>query len=269
MGSTLAALVIVGGFIWLINIRRKKRKETRKNRAGKIIQTRKKSNDKSQQEDVKAELNTDNDHAIYELSGSRNSRRQTQLDVSSSLPSWIGDQPRYLRDRPGVEELNVGSTVPGLSQSDPLLGPHEMHGSLTTRIELAGDGPSEFHGSNPISLHTSSGRTSPVFRSTNQSPVPRSVGPSPASFHTLSTIPSSLHRLWSRRPLSQASTQEFVPSPPSATPLPSTHTAAAASSSSSQGNELPNPIPPTIEGSPSSSQAKHLSFLRGITESGH
>lgn len=258
VGITIVLVVIIASGVALLFYGKRKRRRAE----GKKVNPNKYPIDRIQQGYPKAELNTDHDHAIYEIGGPRNLERHAQTMIQTHEPSWVEERARHLGDRTHIGELNGDHSVPGLSQSEPLLGPHEMYGSSSMPIELAERSPSELHGSNPISQHPDSGRSSLDFRSVNRSPVLPSVGPSQLSFHTSPAPTSPTIRLWDRRPRSQSSNlgdKQKLSSPTSQSLSTSGETPYAP-----RENEVFSPISPMTGESSTSQQAGLFSFLRGI-----
>lgn len=149
VGITLAFVLItvIGLGIFFYTKRNKGRRGTEKNGNPNVSSV-------DQQGFSKAELNTDNDNAIYEMANPGNPERHAQTDAQAHQTSWVEEKSRHPRGNLGLSELNGDPTIPELSQLEPLLGPQEMYASSSIPVELAVAGPqgaSELHGSNPTS----------------------------------------------------------------------------------------------------------------------
>jgi hypothetical protein len=119
----------------------------------------------------KAELNTDNDHAIHEKGDGDHDQRPGLPRVPSSSSPLIRDEG-YRGGTPAVGELSADRVPQGMSPSEPLLKQvHELPegpGFPATPLELSADEPSELHGSSPEMPHDSSAASprgsSPLLR---------------------------------------------------------------------------------------------------------
>lgn len=143
------AVVFVAAIFWFIFYRRRKQQnkpgETKNPDAdaAEVLGTRYE----------KAELNTDNEHAIHEKGDGDSDRRQGQPKGLASRRSWARDDELLSGGTSAVGELSAERGTGGLSPSDPLLGQvHELHGrpdSFAAPIELPAEQLSELPGSSP------------------------------------------------------------------------------------------------------------------------
>lgn len=167
------AVIFVAGILWFIFSRRRKRQN-------------KLREDKQPEVDVaefvqtgyeKAELNTDNDHAIHEKGDFDNDQRSGQPKTLASTRSWGGDE-ELSGGTSGIGELSADRVTGGLSPSEPLLGQvHELQGrpgSQAAPFELPAEHPSELPGSSPQKvkdgLPESSSHPSPISQPGSTAP---------------------------------------------------------------------------------------------------
>ncbi|KAL8775492.1 MAG: hypothetical protein Q9194_003711 [Teloschistes cf. exilis] len=131
---------------------------------------------------AKAELDTDLNHAKYEMAGSEGSS-------GPRTPDWVDEKAKHpglhaeLAGDGSTAELNGGGHLAAeLSSYKAFSGPyHEMYDPSLVPVELPANMPEELPASSLPSFSRSS-RSSPsqAFRSANISPLERSSGPSPS-----------------------------------------------------------------------------------------
>lgn len=193
------AVVFIGVIVWFLFYRRRKRQNTlRENKKPEGHQA-----EVSRSEYEKAELNTDNDHAIHEKGDFDNDRRRGQPKILASQRSWGGDEELLSGSTSAIGELSAERAPGGLSSSEPLLGRvHELQGRPATPSELPAEQPSELPGSSPRKGQDGLTESSP--------------DPSPVS-QTGSSAPSSpIYGHWGIRRGTRSSTRRslLTPSPP-------------------------------------------------------
>jgi hypothetical protein len=183
VGVALGVAFLAGILLFFLYRRRKQQKKTGINQSPEDN-----SAGVSGSEHEKAELNTDNDHAIHEKGDSDNDPRRRRPPISSSTPSWVRNDDVPSGRKSVLGELSADQVTRGLSPSEPLLGEaHELHeapGAPATPFELSADAPSELHGSSP-EMRTENSATSPP------SPLPlsrpSSSAPSSPTYEHLGT----------------------------------------------------------------------------------
>ena len=179
------AVVFVAGIFWFFFYRRPKQQN--KHRENKKPEANPAEVSRSGFE--KAELNTDNDHAIHEKGDFDNDQRRGQPKTLASPRSWGTDEELLSGSTSAIGELSADRVPRGLSPSEPLLGQvHELQGrpgSPKAPYELSAEQRSELPGSSPHKNPNES----------NESPV----DPSPVS-QPGSSAPSSFpHGYWGGR----------------------------------------------------------------------
>ncbi|KAL8668082.1 MAG: hypothetical protein Q9202_000060 [Teloschistes flavicans] len=130
---------------------------------------------------AKAELDTDLDHAKFEMAGSEGSS-------GPRTPDWVDEKATHpglhaeLAGDGSTAELNGGGHLAAeLSSYKGFSGPyHEMYDPSVVPVELPADMPGELPASPLPTLSRSSRSSSQAFRSANISPLDRSDGPSPS-----------------------------------------------------------------------------------------
>ncbi|KAL8693586.1 MAG: hypothetical protein Q9218_001628 [Villophora microphyllina] len=129
---------------------------------------------------AKAELDTDVNHARYEMAGSDGSSGR-------KTPDWINEKDEHpdthveLVGDGSTAELNGGGHLAAeLSSYKGFFGPyHEMYDPSVPPVELPADMPRELPAS-PLPTFSRRPRSSQVSRSANMSPVNQAKGPSPS-----------------------------------------------------------------------------------------
>ena len=260
MVVVVVVLAVCGIVLWYI-IKRKRRQRQAEQAE------RNKQPDIDPAEDVrqgfaKAELDTDLDHARYEMAGP--DAVEQKLEASSA--EWVKEKAEHPGDRSLLAEApGENVNVPELASRRIMLRPlHEMYDPSTSAVELPADTPWELPGSPPPLSPSNSTLLSPTTRSQAQSPGDRSI--SSSRFSRSSDQSSSIHRQLNRSlpPRSSSRHQD------SATPGPSGSSRGVSSpsrsgTSSPRAHEMFSPISPIgdEESGPSS-----IRGLRQPTSSG-
>lgn len=243
VGVALAIAFLVGILYFLYRRKQKRRFKENKTAEDDLAEA-------SRSGYEKAELNTDNDHAIHEKGDGDHDQRLGPPRVPSSSSPWIGDED-FRGGISAVGELSADRVPQGMSPSEPLLGLHELPvgpGPPATPFELSADEPRELHGLSPETPHDSSAAS------------PR--GPSPLLRQGSSAPSSPTQGRWGNKRGTWSSSHGglLTPSPPSR----------------SLGDPSPNPEHAIISPDSLSHEEEHgggqgriLSFLRGFSRPNH
>ena len=280
----VAVILAVGGVVLFFLMKRRKRRRE----AAEAARQKKPEEDPAEairQGFAKAELDTDFDHARYEMGG------PDVIEQKSDKPpaEWVNEKAKHPGEWSVVAEAPGDDvTVPELASRRIMLRPlHEMYDPSVAPVELPANNPLELPGSPPSLPAASSGASSSVTRSTARSPVDRSMGASPCS--RSSAQPSPVDRSLGRTPPPRSSSRNQYPapspssqysramSPPSRTGTfspqsPSRHQYHAPSPTSRSGtgsprtNEMFSPISPLGDGETSPAQEGLFSFVQGLTQ---
>ena len=291
----VVVILAVGGIVLFFVMRRRKMRRA----AEELARQKKPEEDPAEavrQGFAKAELDTDFDHARYEIGG------PDVIEQKSDKPpaEWVNEKAKY----PG--EWSVVAEAPGDDVSVPelasrrriMLRPlHEMYDPSVALVELPADNPLELPGSPPPLPTPNSGASPPIIRPAARSPVDRSMGASPRS--RSSAQPSPIDRsLGSTPPPRSSSRHQYpIPSPTSQysramspssrtgtssprsfsrhqhpAPSPTSRYSRATSPPNRSGtasprtNEMFSPISPLGNGETSPAQEGLFSFVRGLTQ---
>ncbi len=266
IGIVVAVVVVVvlavcGAVLFLVMKRRKRRRE-----AEEAERNKKPEDDPAEavrQGFAKAELDTDFDHARYEMGG------PDVIEQKAETPpaEWVNEKAKYPGDQSFVAEApGEGVTVPELASRRIILRPlHEMYDPSSAPVELPADTPRELPGSPPPLPTSNSAASSPIIRSADRSPVDRSVGTSP--FRRSSAQASPIDRHLGRTPPPRSSSRHQYSSP--SAPGRSSEGVSSPSrprTSSARANELMSPISPLGDGEVSPGQDGLFSFVTGLTQ---
>lgn len=216
IGIVVAVVVVVvlavcGTVLFLIMKRRKRRRkaeEAERNKKPEVDPA-----EAVRKGFAKAELDTDFDHARYEMGG------PDVIEQKAETPpaEWVNEKAKYPGDRSFVAEApGEDITIPELASRRIILRPlHEMYDPSSTPVELPADSPRELPGSPPPLPTSNSATSSPIIRSTDRSPVDRSAGSSPFSRSSVQPSPIDRHLGRTPPPRSSSRHQYAAPSPPS------------------------------------------------------
>lgn len=265
IGIVVAVVVVVvlavcGAVLFLIMRRRKRRQkaeEARKNKKPEVDPA-----EAVRQGFAKAELDTDFDHARYEIGG------PDVIEQKAETPpaEWVNEKAIYPGDRSFVAEApGEAVTIPELASRGIVSRPlHEMYDPSSTLVELPADSPRELPGSPPALPTPNSAASSSAIRSANRSPVDRSVGSSP--FNRSSVQPSPVDRHLGRTPPPRSSRLQYGVPPPPNQPSRGTSSPSRSRTSSPRANEEFSPVSPPADGETSSAQEGLFSFVTGLTQ---
>lgn len=266
VGIVVAVVVVVvlavcGAVLFFIMKRRKRRQkaeEARRNKKPEVDPA-----EAVRQGFAKAELDTDFDHARYEMGG------PDVIEQKAETPpaEWVNEKAKYPGDRSFVAEApGAAVTIPELASRRIMLRPlHEMYDPSSTPVELPADSPRELPGSPPPLPTPNSAVSSPTIRSVNHSPVDRSVGSSPLNRSSVQPSPVDRHLGRTPPPRSSSRRQYVAPSPPSQSSR-GTSSPSRSRTSSARANEVFSPISPLADGETSSAQGGLFSFVTGLTQ---
>ncbi|KAI4204689.1 MAG: hypothetical protein LQ350_001004 [Teloschistes chrysophthalmus] len=177
VGVVVAIALLAGGIAAFLYVRRRKGRRhatstTPKEEDGEAERIRRGF--------AKAELDTDLNHAKYEMAGSEGSS-------GPRTPDWVDEKAKHpglhaeLAGDGSTAELNgSGHVAAELSSYKGFSGPyHEMYDPSVVPVELPADMPGELPASPLPTFHRNSrSSSSQAFRSANISPLDRSRGPS-------------------------------------------------------------------------------------------
>ncbi|KAL8707211.1 MAG: hypothetical protein Q9220_007705 [cf. Caloplaca sp. 1 TL-2023] len=240
------AVLILGGIAVFSYLRHRKRKC----RPDDCTTGKDDEAEKIRQGFAKAELDTDANHARYEMAGTEGHSQAQSSDVSliekTSVP---GMHAELMGDRLMGELYGSGQPASELPSYKGFSGPyHEMYDPSTVPVELPADVPHELPTPPPPALRRSSNSSSAVFRSVNMSPVSHSNRSSSLR------QPSVGRRLGNHRP---------APSPPISTSRGnSTQSRPSAPSSSARGSR--GPSSPDLSGTSSPREQEPFSPISPI-----
>ncbi|KAL8717936.1 MAG: hypothetical protein Q9225_004869 [Loekoesia sp. 1 TL-2023] len=175
VGIAVAIVMIVGGIATFILRNRRRRRHADKDTTKEDDES-----EKIRRGFAKAELDTNLDHALYEMGG--------RDDRPGNRPygAWVDEKAMHPRlhaeligDGSRAELTGSGHGASELSSRGKFSGPyHEMFDPLVPPVELPADMPRELPAS-PLPTFSRSSDSSQSFRSANMSPVHRSSRPSP------------------------------------------------------------------------------------------
>lgn len=199
------AVIFVAGIVWVIFRRRRKQQNKLREDKKPEVDTTEVSGSGYE----KAELNTDNDHAIHEKGDFDNDQRPGQPKTLAATRSWGRDE-ELSGSTPAIGELSADRATRGLSPSEPLLGQvHELQGrpgSPTAPFELPAEQPSELPGSSPEKVKDGVTESLP--------------DPSPISQPGSSAPSSLLYGHWGNRRGTRSSTRKSLLTTSPSSPLP-------------------------------------------------
>lgn len=245
VGVAVAVAFVAGIFCFIFYRRRKQQKKLRESKKPEADPA-----EVSRSGYEKAELNTDNDHAIHEKGDFDNDQRRGQPKTLASPHSWGRDEEVLSGGTSTIGELSAERVTEGLSPSEPLLEQmHELQerpGSPATPVELPAEQPSELPGSSPENNKDELTASPP--------------GPSPMSHPTSSAPSSPIYGHWGIRHGTRSSTRRSL-----LTPSPPSHPRGGPSSSPE--NETFNPISLVDDQERGGGQGSLFSFLKGISRS--
>lgn len=237
------AVIFLAGIFWVIFYRRRKQP----NKLREHNQPEADTAEVSRSGYEKAELNTDNDHAIHEKGDFDNDQPRGQPKSLASPRSWGRDEELLSGSTSAIGELSANRVTGGSSPSEPLLPQvYELQGrpgSPAAPFELAAEQPSELPDSSPQKVRDELTESSP--------------DPSPVS-QPGSSAPSSLihgYRGIRRGTRSSARKTLLTPSSPGYPP--------GDPSSSSPGAETFNSISLADDQERRKGQGSLFSFLKG------
>lgn len=272
VGVVLVIIIFVGGVVVFVIMKRRKRRRE----AALAVQPKDDAAEAIRQGFAKAELDTDYDHARYEMGG------PDVLQHHSETPpaGWVNEKAKYPGDRSGMAEVpgDAGATefpgdegrveIPGEAVGVPELASrkgfprplHEMYDPSAIPVELPADTPSELPGSALLMRSQNAAGSSRSSRSGTRSPLNHSVGASPLS------QPSPINRRQEHPPqLRSPTSQPCAPSPGSrASKDPSLISRSAASTLG--GDDAFSPISPLGVGGTSPVEGGMFSFVRGLSQ---
>lgn len=169
VGVAVAVVLLVGGFGAFFVLQKRKQR-----RQAAASPTRDEDNEAERicQGFAKAELDTDINHAKYEMDSSGDG------SVPKTPRNWVDEKARHpglhseLVGDGSMAELNGGQGASELSSHKGFSGPyHEMYDPSAASTELPADTPLELPASPLPTFSRSSRSSSQVFRSANMSPV--------------------------------------------------------------------------------------------------
>ena len=243
-------LILIGGVAGFLVYNRRKR-----SKVAKEAEKAAAASDEVKAEQVqfgygKHELDTDTDHARFEL------------DENGQPKPGFGSQSHLQ----ALDE-SKRSELAGENTDRAELGPHnvvprfEMYDPSSTPVELPTDFPRELEGS--LTSGPSSTISSPIIRSANRSPINRSTVPSPLNSNR-ALPPSPLQRAMRPGLQDRSPTMDSLPSQPSH--LPSPVQGPVKTMSPVAGNETLSPISPEASGTMGHSGLMDL--MRGMDGGG-
>ncbi|KAL8833217.1 MAG: hypothetical protein Q9170_004412 [Blastenia crenularia] len=176
IGIAVAVLLILGGvaIFFLLRHRKRRRHQDKSSTKGED------ESENIRQGFAKAELDTDLDHARYEMGGPDNEPGDRTNDA------WVcemamrgGLHAELIGDGSRAELTGSGHGASELSSREKLTGPyHEMFDSSVTPVEMPADMPRELPAS-PLPTLSRSSKSSQSLQSADISPVDRSGSTSP------------------------------------------------------------------------------------------
>ncbi|KAL8775101.1 MAG: hypothetical protein Q9209_000580 [Squamulea sp. 1 TL-2023] len=178
VGVAVAVVLIIGGIAAFFIIQKRKRKQQG-------AEARTKGSDeeveKIRQGFAKAELDTDSDHARYEMGDPKaDLYAQTPQDSINREVKHLASHAELMGDRMTVEMNGSGQLASELSSYKGFSGPfHEMYDPSAPPVELPATLPLELPASPLPTASPSSNTSSMIFKSANKSSVDRSNGSSP------------------------------------------------------------------------------------------
>ena len=266
IGIVVAVVVVVvlavcGAVLFLVVKRRKKRRE-----AEEAERSRNRGEDPAdaiRQGFAKAELDTNFDHARYEMGG------PDVIDQKGEkLPAeWEKGNTQYRGEWSVMAEApGDGVTVPELASRRITLKPlHEMYDPSVTPVELPADMPRELPGSPFLFPTSNSAASSPRSGLADPSPADRPLGTAPSSRSSAQPSLIDAHHGRTRPPRTSSRHQRSAPSPPSQSPR-GISPPSRSKTSSARVNELFSPISPLNDGETSPVHEGHFSSVTGLTQ---
>ncbi|KAL8782220.1 MAG: hypothetical protein Q9213_005586 [Squamulea squamosa] len=167
IGVAVAVVLIVGGIAAFFIIQKRKRK---RQRAEATTEGSDEEAEKIRQGFAKAELDTDSDHARYEMGDPKaDLYAQTPQDSTNGEVKHPASHAELMGDQT-AEMSGSGQLVPELSSYKGFSGPfHEMHDPSAPPVELPATLPQELPASPLPTASPSSNSSSMIFRSANES----------------------------------------------------------------------------------------------------
>ena len=268
VGVVLVVLILIGGLalFLILQHRKKQKRRVRTETPSSPSPSEEEQAEQIHQDFPKAELNTDHDHARYELTGSEVPRHPNGHQTSH--PDWVDEKARHPgQNGPASELIGDGVNIAELGdQRTTAQHRHEMYDPSATAFGLSANLLPELPGSpsHPAAAGPSSPTSPSIFPPATHFPLTQPTDhPSPLIQPSSSTHPEPLSSLaavrQSRPPHTRMSSQvsdQSLPSQPSEMSAPSNRASVGQ-------NDMSTPISPI--GRMGSGRGM-FSMLRGLVE---